>query len=228
VFKSKMIKSKLAVVAGVVGLCASSACFAVTINGGTSAVIDGWQISPDVGVTVQATTSGGDLFLTKTAVFTSDATLNIQFVQMSPGSDDPITLTSESITNSTGGDWTGFTYTVNSQASFGSLSGIFLPPTGVGYNYSAGTVSPGAQTLTYVGTQGNGITSAWGAPSSATPLLLIDPLAIPGSGAGFTLGETPTGSPPVTAVPLPAAVWETSAMLLGLGVVGAWRKVLKA
>jgi hypothetical protein len=216
----------LAAIAGLVALGAGSACFAVTIDGGTSTTVDGWQITPDVGLTVQATVNNDSLSLIKTAVFTTDAPLNIQFVQAGPTDDNPFEVTSESIENSTGGDWTGITFSLTSPATFGSISEIFSPPAGVGYNYGSGTINAQATMVTYTGTQMNGATSEWGTPSMLT---INAPVAPPGVANSFTLGETPTGSsPPPTGVPLPAAVWQTLTMLLGLGVVGVWRKVLKA
>jgi hypothetical protein len=101
-----------------------------------------------------------------------------------------------------------------------------LPPAGVGYTYGSGSINAQATMVTYTGTQMNGATSEWGTPSMLT---INAPVVAAGVANSFTLGETPTGSsPPPTGVPLPAAVWQTLAMLLGLGVVGAGRKALRA
>ena len=210
-------KSGLAAMAGLVALCAASNSFAaaVQIDGGSSATVAGWEITPDVGVTVEADGSSGSLDITKTADFSSNSPLGISFVQMDPSGDNPITITSELATNSTGTDWTAFTYSVNSQATFGSVSDIFIPPFGTGVNYTTVQITSASTVVTYTGSQVNGSTSDWG--TSGDVMLLIDPIAIPGSEAGFTLEETPTGSSGAL-VPLPSALWQS---MLGLGFVGA-------
>ena len=210
-------KSGQVAAAGLIALCAASASFAaaVQINGGTSATVDGWQITPDVGVTVEADGSSGSLDITKTAIFSNNSPLDIQFVQTGVVDDNPITLTSETATNSTGTDWTAFTYSVNSQATFGSVSNVFVPPFGPGVNYTTVQLNPQSTVVTYTGSQVAGATADWG--TSGDTLLLIDPIAPPGSDVGFTLEETPTPASG-TLVPLPSALWQS---ILGLGVVGA-------
>jgi hypothetical protein len=216
VLKSIRKSSQVAIV-GLVALCAGSASFAaaVQIDGGTSATVDGWQITPDVGVTVEAETGGNGLSITKTADFSSNSPLGIQFVQIDPPGDAPITITGEEATNSTGTDWTAFTYSVNSQATFGSVSEIFVPPFGPGVNYTTVQITSANTVVTYTGSQVNGSTSDWG--TSGDFLLINDPIAIPGSLAGFTLEETPTPASG-TLVPLPSALGQS---MFGRVAVGA-------
>jgi len=216
-------KSGLPAIAGLLVLSAGGACFgaAVTIDGGTSAVVDGWMIAPDPGLTLQADTDAGSgsLVITKTASFESNAPLNIQFTEAGLN-ESPIEFSTESITNSTGTDWTGFTFSLTSPATF---LRIFIQPVGAGVDYTAASLNPQMTIANYTGLQVNGSTSAWGGTAVNDELLISAPLAPLSTPTVFTFTETPVGAP--SAVPLPIAAGQVSATLLGLGLIAAARKV---
>jgi hypothetical protein len=221
-----ILRSKLAAVAGVFAICAAAAPFswATTIDGGSSAIVDGWNIAPDVGITLQATVDGNEnLAIVKNAVFTSNAPLEIQFTEVDPPGDILIYLPTETVTNSTGTNWTGFTFTVN--GSNATISGIpFTPPAGTGYNYSSVQIDAPHTTATYSGSQDAGSTSDWGGLSAGDQFTIGAPIPIPPNVSSFTLTETPVAQSSIISIPLPAAAWQICAGLSVLGIVAVGRR----
>ncbi len=221
-----ILRSKLAAVVGFFAISAATASFsgATTIDGGSSAVVDGWNIAPDVGITLQATVDGnGNLAVVKNAVFTSNAPLEIQFTEVNPSGDILIYLPTETVTNSTGTNWTGFTFTLN--RSNATISGIpFTPPAGTGYNYSTVQINAPHTTATYSGSQDAGSTSDWGGLSAGDQFTIDAPIPVSPNVSSFTLTETPIAQSSITSIPLPAAAWQVCAGLLAWGLVAVGRR----
>jgi hypothetical protein len=219
-----IFNSKLTAIAGFLILFPAAAAFAqpVMISGGSSAVVDGWSIAPDPGISLQITSSDSGISITKTAVFTSNTPLNIKFTQIDPPSDFGFVIPSESVMNSTGTAWTGFTFSLSAPASFDSVTSIFAPPT----NFTSVSLSPDATVASYSGgTQSSGTTAAWGDPTVSDEMLFSAPLAAPPAQTSFTLSEAPVAASNPGAVPLPAAAWQIGAMLTAMGLFAWGRKV---
>jgi hypothetical protein len=221
-----IFQSTVAAVVGFFAISAAAVSFswATTIDGGSSAVVDGWNIAPDVGITLQATVDGnGNLAVVKNAVFTSNAPLEIQFTEVNPPGDILIYLPTETVTDSTGTNWTGFTFTLN--GSNATISGIpFTPPAGTGYNYSNVQINAPHTVATYSGSQDAGSTSNWGGLSAGDQFTIDAPIPVSPNVSSFTLTETPIAQSGITSIPLPAAVWQICAGLLALGLVAVGRR----
>jgi hypothetical protein len=232
---TKLMKTALAAAVVALGLGARASQAATVIAGGTSAVVDGWNISAPIGISLAVdNSSGSELYIEKVANFTSPVGgLIITFDQVSAGAAAQIDLTDESVTNNTGSAFSGFQFlvlnTTSSLATFDGLGNVFVPPTGTNVDYTTVTLDSTKTVLTYTGTQANGAISNWGS-SLAGDNLLID--ADPAAGSpyqDFGLKELPnTGGGGGTPVPLPAAAWQSLAGLAGLGLLAIGRKVKKA
>jgi hypothetical protein len=227
-FKS-ILRSNLATIAGFVVLSIACPLIAapVTITGGTSAVVDGWQIAPDKGITLQVDVgSDGNIDITKTADFTSIETLGIQFTQVNPPSDIGFEIITETVKNSTGDNWAGFTFSLSSPATFAGLTGVFIPPIGTGVNYTSVQLNAQKTIAFYSGTQQKGSTSSWGNPANDDFLAFSAPIATPPGSTTFTLVETPLRG--ISAVALPTSAWQISATLTALGLIVLGRKLKRA
>jgi len=208
---------KLAAVAGitaVVGMFSGSSQAATVLQSGSS--YDGWVVTEAPGISlVVDNASGSTLSLEKTAVFSNDEGLLITFTQSSAKAASTIDINNESITNVSGGSWSGFQFLLaNSNADASFTGSTFANPIGG----AAPTVS--SNTITYAGSQANFATSMWGFGSAGDLLINANPL---GLGTTFTFKEIPVTGP---LVPLPAAVWQGFGALAGLGLV-AFGKSLK-
>lgn len=216
---------KSAALLSAIALGASAATSeAATVSGGGSATLDGWTVSATAGATLTLTDQNGTLDITKSANFTTPtSTFIVTFEQTSATASANIEFSSESLTNSTGSTWSGFQFlvlnTTSTLATFAGLGNVFVPPVGSGYDYTSASLDPAKDTLTYTGSQNNGVTSTWGG-TTATDYLLLD--ADPSSASPFqvfALKELPElgGGGTPTTVALPAASWQS---LFGLGGVG--------
>ena len=225
----------LAACAAIAGLGAwqTSSASTITINGGTSQTVDGWNITAQSGVTltVTAATATTPLVIDKTADFTApNQGLLISFQPVSTTT-DVIDFDSESLTNDSGTTWNGFQFLLSSEATFPSVTSTFTPPAGF---FSTVTLNAAGNTLTYAGgSQASGTTSNWGSgtvdydengnPTATSP----DNLIIDATGSGFDLKEIPeSGGGPPSAVPLPSAAWQSLVVLSGLALIGVARKRL--
>jgi hypothetical protein len=209
------------------GLAASAMLFpsgaraaAVFQNGAT---YDGWVVTaaPGISLVVDSDT-GSTLSLEKFATFTTpNEGLFITFTQASSNAASSIDFNEESVTNATGSPWSTFQFLLADDTGSPSFvqnsDSPFAPPAG----YTSSTF--GTDTLTYIGSQANFATSFWGNGPDGELLINADPLGI---GTTFSFKEIPsTGStPPPAPVPLPAALWQGTAGLLGLGLVAAFKK----
>jgi hypothetical protein len=197
---------------------------AITIVGGTSAVVDSWNNSPAVGITIDAEAGAGGLVINKTAGFTSDSGLGISFQQTDADASKQVQFATESITNSTGSDWTGFQFALSGDATIDSVSDVFAPPIGTGVNYMSVDLNGPQTMVTYSGSQLNGATSTWGDVTTADSLLIDAGSSATAPFASFTLTESPIGG--TTAVPTPSPLWLSAGGLMVLGLMPGVRKQL--
>jgi len=206
----------------------------ITIDGGTSQVVDGWNITPQAGVTLFVTPSSGDvpLAIEKAAFFTApNQGLLISFQPVAGSTPaSVIDFDSETIQNSSGGSWSGFQFLLSSGATFPSVSETFVPPSGF---FTTVNLNSAGDTLSYAGgSQATGTTSLWGSgivdynTSGSAIDSSPDNLIIDASGGGFDLKEIPGGGGG-SVVPLPTAAWQSFAGLAGLALFGIGRKLTK-
>jgi hypothetical protein len=214
-----------------VGASGTSLASTITINGGTSQVVDGWNITPQSGVTLIVTpgTTTTPLVINKTASFTAPNQGFLISFQPVSTTTNVIDFDSESILNGSGTTWSGFEFLVGSGASFPSISETFSAPAGF---FSTRSLNAAGNTLTYAGgSQASGTTSSWGSgtvdydnngnPVAPSP----DNLIIDATGIGFDLKEIPdTGGGPPSGVPLPSSGWQSFVGLSALAVIGIARK----
>jgi hypothetical protein len=215
------------------GLLGAPSAQAAPASNTSPVSIDGWTVSwgTGVGLTVSATNSS-QVDIQKTANFTApNQGYQITFSPISGFTGTAATsfvIDSESITNSTGSSFNGFSFvllnTTSTLATFASVGRSFTPPTGSGYDYTSVSLTSGSTILSYTGTQDNGVTSVWGngdASATGDNLLINAP-----AGSDFALKElSSSGSSPPSAVPLPAAAWQSVAGLGGLLLFGLGRKL---
>jgi PEP-CTERM motif len=175
---------------------------ATVIPGGTSAAVDGWNITVPIGVTINAT-SGATLDLQYIETFTAPAQVLSVGFQPVPGA-VPATnmdITSEAVTNSSASDWNAFHFSLvnlaSPSATFDGIANVFVPPFGPGVNYTTVSLTAGNTFLTYGGTQLAGSTSTWGSANPGDNLLIDTP-----AGSDFILQQFPTAVPEPTTLSL--------------------------
>jgi len=227
-------KSVIAAIAAIAGLGVCRAASAIptlpiVISGGTSLEWDGWNISAPTGTTVtilSESNEGGQLNIEKDASFTAAGqVVPVSFQHVSSGA-SVIDVVDESIFNDSSSQFTGFQFLLTG-GTFSSVSDAFGPPAGTGYSFSKVQLNAAGDILSYTGTQNATTTSMWGTGIAGSPgvgnpddNLFIDAPA----GADFVLKEISSGSGG-SAVPMPAAVWQSLAGLAGLALFGIGRKL---
>jgi hypothetical protein len=222
-------------VAGVVGLIAAAAGTAqartidLVDNNGVSS---GWTATvPDTGDAASLSltfvrSANGVFYFDKTATLTTnDAALVIEFNRVSSTA-STLAIGTESITNSTGTDWTGFrTFVSTATAAGGTGAGFQLSLEPGGFNIDPFTIMNFTNNNTEMdvtgGTVANG--TAWTPGSANSGGVAI----ISGNSADnrFLLKEI--ASTP-TAIPLPAAAWSGFSVMVGLALIGAAKRVRHA
>jgi hypothetical protein len=189
-------------------------------------VLDGWKVTfpPGIGLTQVDSNSGGPVLeLSKAAVFSSLEGLAITFVQTSAAASPTVSIVSESVTNFSGSDWSGFQFLLASPlapeltaASFtGSFSNIGSFTTS---NVASNNVQLGGADIA------NGLAVDFGGAGGGALTISADPTD-GGLPQVFVLKELPVGgggSGPM--VPLPAAVWSGLSGLGFLAVLAAFNK----
>jgi len=212
--------SKLAIsgiVSTVLGAAAiSQAAQVVVVDPGQTGSVGGWDITAPTGVVVVAYPTGKTLTVEKFADFTSSSPATISFVPTT-GADAQIDVVTEMITNETGSNWNGFTFSVSGgEATFDSIGRSFTPAfnPNPADNYTGIVFTPSS--VAYSGRQDNHFTSAWGGSDGSD--LLIDPV-----GSTFQFIETPSPGP--VPVPLPSAALQALAGLGGLGLLATARNL---
>ena len=210
----------IAACAALAGLGVCHMASAVTlIQNNQSAVVDGWSITAPTGVSLTVTTNDGQIDIEKVANFTvPNQGFLVGFNYVGGGSSPATTVdfTDELIANNTGQSFSGFDFLLMEPgATFPSVSNVFAPPIGTGYNYTSVKLDSTGQILSYTGVQDSGATSSWGSAASGDNLL-IDAA----SGTDFfalkELSQSGGGGGGSSAVPMPTAAWQSLAGLAGL------------
>jgi hypothetical protein len=207
------VTAALSLILGIGAL--SSYAAPVTVVGGNSTTIGGWQISPDPGINLNITgvnSSPALVIQSESATFNNGGPLNVTFKQISADAVATVDLQTAAIANSTGADWSAYTFSLNGSASFESVSDVFVPPVGTGVNYNTVSLNP-QTTVKYTGTQLNDAVSTWGGTTSTDQLVIsTDPSTNSAVESTFVLDQAPT----VNEVRAPLAVWQS---LTGLAFV---------
>jgi hypothetical protein len=223
-------KALIAASAAIASLGALRMSSAVIIEDNESAVVDGWNITVPTGVSLNVTTSDGEIYIEKAANFTvpnQGFQIAFQPVAGETGA-SLIDISDETVQNNTGQAFSGFDFillnTGTANATFPSVSNVFAPPTGTGYNYTSVSLNSTGDDLHYAGTQAAGTTSLWGSANPGDNLLIDAP-----SGAVFSLKELSesSGPTPPSGVPVPAAAWQSLAGLSALALFGVGRRAKK-
>jgi hypothetical protein len=221
----------IAVFTAILGFSAAQSQAATIFTGGSAG---GWNITVPKGISlVIDSTDGGVLKIEKFADFPSTEGLPITFMQAGAGADATIDFVNESITNSSGQNWTGFQYLLTNQSqSLGSAQATFQPPPGgifvppsdpsAGVVYTSFVYAP--TNVSYAGTQPNGTTAKWGFGSDGDLIINANPSAAGTFAQTFDFKEQPLTGP---MVPLPAASWQGLAGLLCLGMIAYGKKLKK-
>jgi hypothetical protein len=175
------------------------------------------------------TSQGSEIFVEKAATFTEpNQGFQVAFQPISGanGAATSIDFTDETIQNNTGSAFSGFQFILmnigTANATFPSVSNVFAPPAGTGYNYTTVSLNSAGDILSYTGSQDAGSTSSWGSAAAGDNLLIDAP-----AGSDFSLkelSESGGGGGGGGTVPLPAAAWQSLLTLAGLGAIGLGRR----
>jgi hypothetical protein len=192
----------------ILGAGALSHAASVAVVGGNSTTIGGWQISPDPGINLNITgvnSSDALVIQSESATFNNAGPLNVTFKQISADAVATVDLQTATITNSTGAEWSAYTFSLTGSASFESVSNIFIPPLGTGVNYNTVSLNP-QTTVKYTGSQLNDAVSSWGGTTSTDQLVIsAEPSTSSAVESTFVLDQAPT----VNEVRAPLAVWQS-------------------
>jgi hypothetical protein len=193
----------------------SQAAQVVVVDPGQTASAGGWDITAPTGVVVVAYQMCDMLTVEKFADFTSTSPAAISFAPLA-GATAKIDVVTEMITNESGSNWNGFTFSVSGGgATFDSVGRSFIPAFNPNPADNYSTINFSSTSVAYGGTQDNHLTSAWGGSDGSD--LLIDT-----ADEAFQFIEAPTaGSTP--AVPLPSAALQALVGLGGLGLLATAR-----
>jgi hypothetical protein len=195
-------------------------------------VVDGWNITAPDGVSLTVTSKGSEIFIEKAANFTEpDEGFQVAFQPVADATKvaSSVDFTDETIQNNTGASFKGFQFILmnvgTTDATFSGVSNVFAPPAGTGYDYTSVSLNAKHDILTYTGKQATGSTSYWGSAAEGDNLLIDTPV-----GADFSLKELSESGGSSggggSAVPMPAAIWQSFASLgaLGLFSLARWTK----
>jgi len=185
----------------------------VSVVGGNSTTVGGWQISPDPGINLNVTGVNSNQTLViqgESATFDSDGPLNVTFTQLSADAVAIIDFQGVTIDNATGQEWSGFAFSLTGSGSFDGPSSVFAP----GMNPSSGhnIVSLSTPTVVkYSGTQLSEAVSTWGGTAGSDDLLITaDPSESGSDDSNLVLSQTPV----VSEVRAPLAAWQSLTGLL--------------
>ena len=91
----------------------------------------GGEISPNPGINLNITGVNSNQTLviqSESATFENNSPLSVSFTQLSADAVASVEFQDATIANSTGQDWTGFTFSLSGSATFESVSNVFAPP----------------------------------------------------------------------------------------------------
>ena len=226
-------------VVGVVGLAVAGTAQArtVALTDGAGASI-GWSATiPDAGddASIQLSfvrSAAGVVYLNKTATVTSNNQALVIEFDRTAATAPTLAIGTEAITNSSGSDWSGFrTFVSTATATGGTGAGFQLSAAAGGFNISPFTNMTFTNNNTEMdatgGTVANGATYTPGDANTGGLVVLSgtstdDRFLL--KEIGLVGGGTNSGGPG-TGVPLPAAAWTGLSTLLGLGLIGAAKRV---
>jgi hypothetical protein len=208
------------------GAAANAASGVVTVNSGST--YDGWKIffpeGEGVSLVEDVQTNTLQLVLEKDAQFNSTQSYLITFMQdktvSAPATS--IVIANESITNNSGVDWSGFSFSLLTPFTGPAFAAgdAFVPPSPY---YS--TVSTSSSVISYGGNQPDGTVSLWNqtpASGSLSNQLVINSDPIAGGVQSFSFKELP-----LVSVPVPAAAWTGLTGLLGLAAIAYGKNIKK-
>src|SRR5208337_3392743 len=147
----------------------------ITVVGGNSTTVGGWQISPDPGITLNVTGVNSDqplVIQNESATFSGNSPLSVSFKQVGADAAPSVDLLTAAIADSTGSGWTKFVFALTGSATFESVSDVFAPPLGTGVDYTSAQLGVARITVKYSGSQLSGATSDWGSGNSGDDLLV--------------------------------------------------------
>lgn len=150
-----------------------------------SSIIDGWTVSWPSSIELQVSQDSSNplqVDLQETATFTAPSQ-GFQFtIAPTSGSTptaDLFVMTNESLTDNTAKAFADLSFILlNTGAADATITKVFTPPTGAGYDYTSDSIVNVNQEVDYTGTQNNGVTSLWGngvATSSGNNLTIMLP-----------------------------------------------------
>jgi hypothetical protein len=238
---SWLSKASLAVVAGLAVTAAGAADVqAGSLQLGNSGWTASWDASQDSHLALAVDSVSTDaVYIEKFVTFhPSDFNESGDFIdpvvisfQHSGSSATPyIVLNDEILVNRTGSDWNGFKFTLLSDQNNGQSASFDTAKTGIG-TPTGFTIDP---FTTHQYSQDNTILNVGGGTIPAQPVgqnvwfpgTNIGGLVIDSAGNdSFTLKEQPTlGTTPPPAIPLPAAAWSGLSGLVGLALLGSYKR----
>jgi hypothetical protein len=236
----KWVKS--AVLAAAVGFVANAAQARTVDLVDNNGVSSGWSATmPDAGDDLSTTISfvrsaNGVFYFNKTATFTGNSDPVIIEFNKTSATASTLAIGTESITNSSGADWTGFRTLISNASTGGTGTGpsfAFDAASGLnGFTIDPFTTFTFSNNNTELDVSGGTVASGakWTPGNPASGGLTI--LAANSSANRFLLKEIPlaggTGPGPGPAIPLPAAAWTGMTTLLGLAVAGSAKRARKA
>jgi hypothetical protein len=237
---SWLSKASLAVVAGLAVTAAGAAdAQAGSLQLGNSGWTASWDASQDSHLSLAVDSVSSDAVYIEKFINFNPSDFNesgdfidpvvITFQHSGSGATPYVILNDESLVNNTGSDWNGFKFTLLSGENNGQPVSFDPVKTGIGAS-NGFTINP---FTTYAYTQGNTILTVGGGTVPAQPV--GQNVWFPGTDVGglvinsagndtFTLKEQPTIGKTPPAIPLPAAAWTGLSGLLGLGMLGSYKR----
>ncbi len=237
---SWLSKASLAVVAGLaVTAAGATAVQAGSLQLGNSGWTASWDASQDAHLSLAVDFESADaVYIEKFVTFhPSDFNESGDFIdpvvinfQHSGSNAAPyIILNDEILVNRTGADWNGFKFTLLSGQNAGQSTQFDPVKTGIG-TPTGFTIDP---FTTHEYSQDNTILTVGGGIVPAQPV--GENVWFPGTDIGglvifsagndsFTLKEQPQVGPPPPPIPLPAAAWSGLSGLLGLALLGSYKR----
>jgi hypothetical protein len=212
-----------------VGLTLNASGASVNLSGGSNTTIGGWEIATDPNVSATGISVSSDTLIiqNESATFTDGNPQGLNFFQVSADAVPFIQISTNTVGNASGSNWTGFQYTLSGSGGFDGITNVFTPPIGTGVNYITLDLNPARTLLAYSGSQLGGSTSNWGSNNPGDDLLIDgNPTASEAPFASFTLDESPQGFVSEV-VPVAPAAWQFLVGLIAVGIIPTARKAMR-